>query len=134
VVNQAIEHLTATAAKSAAVRYFALYGAGQYASVYPMILPSLRAQFTRAVWVGVHTRCAKPGSADLTYKVDRPVVAGPVAFMSVRSIGAAASPASEQVTFTYSKGSWYYTPSDLSVYAHHDLAQAVAAAKAGGFC
>jgi len=48
--------------------------------------------------------------------------------------GAAASFGSEQITFTYTGGKWYYQPSDLSVYAHHNLAQALAAAKAAGVC
>lgn len=122
---------TAAGALSAADTYFALYGAGQYAAVYPLIAPGDRAAIPESVWAGLHQACPVSG---LTYKVQTPVLSGTTAVMAVGYLGAAGSLGSEQVTFTYSGGRWYYMPSDVSTYRGHDLAQAVAAAKAAGLC
>jgi hypothetical protein len=121
------------AARSAAESYFALYGAGQYAAVYPMISPTDKAFIATGLWTGLHAACPSK-AAGLSYTVSRPVLAGDVAVFSVGLAGAASALGSEQVTFTYSGSKWYYSPSDLHVYKHHDLAQAIAAAKAGGLC
>jgi hypothetical protein len=128
----AVPH-TAAAAKSAAEAYFDLYAAGQYPAVYPMIDPADRAQISEPVWVGLHYACRNRASAGRTYQVTHPVLAGSTAVVSVGFAGATAL-GSEQVTFAYTGGHWYYKPSDLSVYAHHDLAEAVAALKAEGQC
>jgi hypothetical protein len=124
---------TASTAKSAAEAYFDLYGAGQYAAVYPMIAPADRQYIREKVWTGVHQECKSP-SAGLTYSVKHPVLAGSVAVVSVSLSGAAAALGSEQVSFTYADGKWYYLPSDLSIYRHHDVAQALKAARAAGLC
>jgi hypothetical protein len=125
---------TAAAAKSAASAYFALYGAGQYAAVYPMIDPADRAQIQQSVWVAVHQTCRNQSSAGLTYAVSHPVAAGSDVVFSVGFAGAAAALGSEQVTFEYVGGQWYYVPSDEHVYAGHTAAQGIAAAKADGLC
>jgi hypothetical protein len=122
---------TAAGALSAADTYFALYGAGQYAAVYPLIAPADRAVIAESVWTGLHQSCPVPG---LTYQVKTPLVSGAMAVMAVGYSGAASAIGSEQVTFAYSGGRWYYLPSDMSVYRGHDLAQAVTAAKAAGLC
>lgn len=127
------EPVTAAAAKSAAETYFGLYAAGQYAAVYPMISPAARRIIRESVWTGLHERC-RPTTATLTYKVAHPILAGTIAVVTVGYAGGAASLGSEQITFTYVDGKWYYQPSDLSVYARHNVAQAVAAAKAAGVC
>jgi hypothetical protein len=127
------EPVTAAAARSAAESYFALYGAGQYAAVYPMISPADQAFITPGIWTGLHAACPSK-AAGLSYTVSRPVLAGDVAVFSVGLAGAASALGSEQVTFTYSGSKWYYSPSDLHVYKHHDLAQAITAAKADGLC
>lgn len=126
------EPVTASAADSAARAYFALYGAGEYAAVYPMIAPADRIKIRESVWIGLHNACKK--TTGLTYAVKHPVLTGDIAVVSVGFAGAASSLGTEQITFVYTGGKWYYQPSDLRVYAHHDLAQAVAAAKAEGLC
>lgn len=130
----AAEPVTKAAARSAAKAYFALYGAGQYAAVYPMIVPSSRRYISKSVWVRLHVACKNPASAGLTYRVTHPVLAGRVAVVSVGFAGAASALGSEQQTFTYVSGKWYYKPDDLYVYKGHDLAQAIGAAKQNGFC
>ncbi len=127
----ASEPATAAGAMAAAQYYFSLYGAGQYAAVYPLIAPADRAVIAESSWTGVHQACPASG---LTYQVKTPVLSGTTAVMAVGYSGAASAIGSEQVTFTYSGGRWYYVPSDTSVYRGHDLAQAVAAAKAAGLC
>jgi hypothetical protein len=122
---------TAAAALAAADGYFALYGAGQYAAVYPLIAPADRAVIPASVWTGLHKACPVSG---LTYQVKTPVLSGATAVMAVGYSGAAGSLGSEQVTFTYAGGQWYYVPSDLTIYRGHTLAQAVAAAKADNLC
>ena len=128
-----VEPQTTAAAKAAAETYFGLYAAGQYAAVYPLIAPAARRDIRERVWVGIHNRC-RPTTATLAYKVTRPILAGTTAVVTVGYAGAAAAIGSEQITFTYINGKWYYLPSDLSIYRHHNLAQAVAAAKADNVC
>lgn len=125
---------TASAARSAAMNYFDLYSAGQYAAVYPMIDPADRAHIRRVVWTGVHRACRNQSTANLTYAVTHPVLAGSTAVLTVGFAGVASSLGSEQVTFLYADGKWYYRPSDMGVYRHHVLTQAIAEAKAEGFC
>jgi hypothetical protein len=122
------------AAKAAAVTYFDLYAAGQYAAVYPMIAPTDRKLIRQTVWVAVHRACRPSTAAGLTYKVTHPILAGSIAVLTVGFSGAAAALGSEQITFSYASGSWYYQPSDMSVYRDHDVAQAIAAAKADDLC
>ncbi len=125
---------TAAAALSAAKAYFALYAAGQYAAVYPMIAPTDRGQISESVWVALHRKCVSHATAGLSYSVTSPVLAGTTVVVTVSLAGIASSIGSEQISFTYSGGQWYYQPSDLSIYKGHDLAEAVAALKADGGC
>ncbi len=99
-----------------------------------MIEPHDRRLIRKSVWTGLHEACEDQASAGLTYKVAHPVLAGSIAVVSVGFAGAASSLGSEQVTFAYKGGRWYYKPADLSVYKSHDLAEAIAAAKADGLC
>jgi hypothetical protein len=123
---------TAAGAVVAAQDYFDLYGAGQYSAVYPMIAPADRAEIPEAVWTGLHHQCGP--SSGLTYRVSHPVLSGTTAVLSVGFSGAAAATGSEQATFTYTAGRWFYVPANMQVYRGHDLAQAVAVAKTDGVC
>ena len=128
------EAQTVAAAKSAAKTYFGLYGAGQYAAVYPMIAPKYRRHIKQAVWVGVHAACPS-AAAGLSYKISDPIPAGSsTVIFTVSLAGVASSLGSEQVTMSYTGGRWYFDPTDVSIYHGHTLAQAVAAAKTDGFC
>lgn len=127
----AAEPATAAGAVAAARQYFALYRAGEYAALYPMIAPADRAVLAETVWTGLQRTCAQ--AKGLRYSVSHPVLSGATASMSVAFAGASAN-GTEQVTFTYSGGRWYYAPPDMQVYRGHDVAQAVVAAKAAGQC
>jgi hypothetical protein len=127
------EPQTASAAQAAANTYFEFYAAGQYAATYPMLAPTARQVISQSVWVTAHDQCRGSGSG-LAYKVGTPAVAGDLAVMNVSLAGAMSSLASEAVTFTYSGGSWYYSPSDLSDYSGKTASQAVAALTAAGDC
>ena len=118
---------------AAATTYFALYGAGQYGAVYPLITSADRAVIAEGVWTGLHQECKSP-AAGLSYKVTHPVLSGQTAVMTVGFAGAASAIGSEQVTFAYEGGGWYYEVPNLQVYRGHTLAQAVAAQKAAGSC
>ena len=129
----AAEPQTAAGALAAADNYFALYGAGQYGPVYTLIAPADQAVIQESVWTGLHAKC-HGGAVPLSYQVKDPVLSGSTAVVTVSLAGAASATASEQATFTFAGGRWYYVPPDMQVYRGHDLAQAVAAAKADGFC
>jgi hypothetical protein len=130
--SPAAQPQTAAAALTAAKNYFALYGAQQFAAVYPMIDPADRAQINESVWVAVHQQCGP--TSNLSYAVTNPVLAGTTAVVTVSLAGAASSIASEQISFVYVGGQWYYQPSDTSDYAGNTTAQAVAALTAAGNC
>jgi hypothetical protein len=126
--------MTGPAAASTAAAYFGFYGAGQYAAVYPMIAPAARRSISETVWIRLHEECRSSATAGLSYRVTDPILAGRTAVVTVGYAGAAASLGSEQVTFVYTSGKWYYEPADLSIYKDHDLRQALAAAKGAGLC
>jgi hypothetical protein len=123
---------TAAGAKSAAVTYFDLYAARQYAAGYRLLTHAARTAVPKRTWVKVHDDCIS--SAGLAYKVSRPQLAGTTAVVNVSLAGAASKIGSEEQSFTYQGGRWLFAPSDLPTYRHHTVAQAVAALKAQGLC
>lgn len=125
---------TAGAAKVVATNYFDLYSAGQFAVIYPMIDPADRSHIWESVWVRVHQKCVSSSTSNLTYSVSHPILAGNTVVMTVGLAGVGAALGSEQSSFVYSGGHWYYQPPDMAVYRHHGLTAAIAAAKAAGFC
>jgi hypothetical protein len=129
--SPAAQPITADAAKAAATTYFDLYAAHQFSSAYAMISPSVRAQVPESTWVGSHQKC---DTQTLAYSVTRPTLAGDTAVVNVSLAGAAASLGSEEASFTYSAGQWWYSPPNLAVYHGHTTAQAVATLKASGHC
>ena len=126
---------TAAAARTAAENMFALYAAGQFAAVYPMLSAQTRATAAEHKWVTVHQRCASSG---LSYKVGRPVMAGQTAVMSVSLAGAAAAIGSEEVSFVYQDGGWFWAPSasDMSSAGNYrgSVSRIVARLKAADLC
>lgn len=125
--------VTAAAAKTAATTYFNLYAAGQYAATWQLLTPGAQAAVSRSVWVSVHQKCASAASG-LSYKVGRPTMAGKIAVVKVSLAGALSKLGSEEQTFAYADGRWEFSPSDLSAYRGHTVAQAVAALKAMNLC
>jgi hypothetical protein len=119
----------------AAQALFDLYAAEQYAAVYPMIDAQARAELPEHKWVAVHVKCP-PGAAGLTYKVGKPVMAGPqTAVMAVGLAGVASSLGSEQETFVYQDGGWFWAPSASDIAGYKGtVAEIVAVRKAAGEC
>jgi hypothetical protein len=96
---------------------FALYSAGQYAVVYPLIDAHARAAVPEHKWVAVHEKCP-PQAAGLAYKVGRPVMAGQTAVMAVSLAGVASSLGSEEESFVYQDGGWFWAPSESDIAAY----------------
>jgi hypothetical protein len=135
--SSAAAAMTAAAARSAAQDLFALYAAGQYADVYPLLDAQTRTEVPERKWVAVHEDC-KPPVPGLSYKVGKPVMAGQLAVMSVSLAGVASSLGSEEESFVYQDGGWFWSPaaSDISAAGSYKgtVAQIVAKLKAAGQC
>ena len=129
--------MTAAAARSAAQDLFALYAAGQYTAVYPLLDAQTRTEVPEHKWVAVHEDCRSPASG-LSYKVGKPVMAGQIAVMTVSLDGVASSLGSEEESFVYQDGGWFWSPtaSDMSAAGSYKgtVAQIVATLKAAGRC
>jgi hypothetical protein len=123
---------TAAGAKAAAQSYFALYAAGQYAAVYPMIDAQARAAIPEATWVTVHRDC-KSTASGMSYAVGAPTLAGATAVMSVSISGALSKLGSEEETFLYQGGKWVWDETVLTSWKGTP-AQILAAFKAAGKC
>jgi hypothetical protein len=125
---------TAAAARSAAQAFFGLYAAQQYTAVYPMLDAQARAELPEHKWVAVHEDCP-PEAVGLSYKVGAPVMAGQTAVMAVSLSGAASAIGSEEESFVYQDGGWFWAPSALDLAGYKGtVAQIVAARKAAGEC
>ena len=128
---------TAAAARSATRRLFALYAAGRFWAVYPMLDTQVRAAVSEDKWVAVHQEC-RPSSARVSYRVGRPVMAGHTAAMVVSLAGVASSPGGKKQRLVYQDGSWYWspTPSDISAATAYkgSVVRIVARLKAAGRC
>jgi hypothetical protein len=129
--------MTAAAARLAAQDLFALYAAGQYTAVYPLLDSQTRAEVPERKWVAVHEDCRSPAPG-LSYKVGKPVMAGQIAVVSVSLAGVASSLGSEEESFVYQDGGWFWSPtaSDISAADSYKgtVTQIVATLKAAGRC
>jgi hypothetical protein len=128
---------TGAAARSAAAALFALYAAGDYPAVYPRLSASVRAIVRQPKWVAVHQKCYG-SQQNLSYKIGKPVLAGDTAVISVSVAGVASSLGSEEETFVYQDGGWYWQEpaTDLATAGGYrgTVARVVARLKAGGHC
>jgi hypothetical protein len=129
----AAEPATAAGVQQAASTYFGFYAAGQYATAYTLLFPSARAAISETTWTGAHQACISR-SPQLAYAVTQPVVSGTTAVVRVAVQGALSKLGSEEASFAYSGGRWWYSPPNMSAYQGHTTAQAVAALKAAGQC
>jgi hypothetical protein len=125
--------LTAAAAKAAATAYFDFWAAGQYAATSPLLSPAARKVISRHVWIAAHLRCRGSGTG-VAYRIRRPELSGHLAVLNLSAAGVASKLGSVEVTFTYTNGHWYYSPSDLSIYRHKSVRQVVAALNAAEGC
>ena len=102
-----------------------------------MLDAQTRALVPERKWVRVHQACDSSTSG-LSYKVGKPVMAGQSAVMSVSLAGVASAIGSEEVTFAYQDGGWFWAPSssDISAAGSYKgtVRQIVARLKAAGEC
>lgn len=102
-----------------------------------MLDAQTRASVPESKWVVVHHRCQPPASG-LSYKIGKPVMAGQTAVMSVSLSGVASGLGSEEESFVYQHGGWFWSPtaSDISAANSYKgtVAQIVARLKAAGRC
>src|SRR5206468_4135852 len=96
---------TAAAARAAARQFLGLYSAGQYATSWTLLAPSVQRKVSQAAWVAVHQACP-PQSAGLAYNVSKATVTGNTAVITVSLSGAAAAIGSASESLTYTAGRW----------------------------
>ena len=70
----------------------------------------------------------------LAYDIKGVTLAGNTAVVRYGLAGALSKLGTAVQVFTYSRGRWWFKPSDLGVYRGHTVAQAVAAMKVKGDC
>jgi hypothetical protein len=73
-------------------------------------LTKSRRAIRESVWVGLHNQCRPSSTAGLSYRVTHLVLAGNLAVVTVGYAGAASALGSEQITFKYAGGKWYFQP------------------------
>jgi hypothetical protein len=124
---------TAAAARSAALRYFSVYSAGQYGASWALLNPAVQRVIPRDVWVAVHEGCFG-ASTGLAYDIKRVAVDQDTAVVTVSVASAQAKAVSGNEAFAYADGRWGYMPADMGLYKHGSVAKDIAAAKARGLC
>jgi hypothetical protein len=119
---------TAEGAQAAAQQVFRLYTAGKYSTVYPAVVPSVRAAVAEATWVTVHQRCTIP-LVPTPYTIGTPFLTDQTAVV-ILSSGAT----SQTQVFDYLGGTWLWAPSgqDLAAY-HGSVTKIVGQLKSDGF-
>ncbi len=127
------EPATAARVQKAADAYFGFYAAGQYATTYQLLSPSARATVRESTWAGAYQACINH-STQLAYDVSQPEVSGTTGVVRVAIQGALSKLGSEEASFTYSGGRWWYVPPNMSAFQGHTTAQAVVALKAAKLC
>jgi hypothetical protein len=127
---------TPAGAEAAAQATFELYSAGQYAAVYQLLSPPVRAEVSAATWTAVHQACP-PGASGLTYQVTDPqlVPGSSTAVVKVSLPGMGSSLLSETTTFDYVAGRWLWAPATTDENGYSGTAaQIVAYMKGKGLC
>jgi hypothetical protein len=120
-------------ARSAATRFDGLYLAGQFAASWDLLVPTVKRQVPRRVWVRVHEGCpsAMAGTARAIKAV---TVFGTVAIVTEKLAGAPPKHGTAEEVFHYANGHWGFSPNELSIYLRGSVPADIAAAKAAGLC
>lgn len=120
-------------ARAAAVRFDRQYVAGHYAASWDLLVPAVRRQIPRGLWVKVHHGCQS--TATTAARVIKAVTAfGNAAIVTETvTVGRPEHRRGEEV-FSYVKGRWGYSPNDMSIYHRGSAAADIAAARAVGLC
>ena len=120
-------------ARAAAVQFYGLYSASQYAAFWNLLAPATKSQVPQAVWVSVHEACPSAG-AGKPRTIKAVTVFGNAAIVTEVITGAPVQPGTAADVFNYADGHWSYSPEDLNIYHHGSVTADVAAAKAAGLC
>jgi hypothetical protein len=118
-------------ARAAAVQFYGLYSAGQFAEFWNLLSSATKRQVSESTWVSVHNACSSAGAAGAR-SIKAVTVFGTAAIVTEAITGAAHGTAED--VFNYADGRWSYSPADPSVYGHGSVAADIAAAKAAGLC
>ncbi len=119
-------------ARAAAVRFDRQYVAGHYAASWDLLVPAVRRQIPRGLWVKVHHGCQSTATAARVIKVVTAFGNAAIVTETV-TVGRPEHRRGEEV-FSYVKGRWGYSPNDLSIYHRGSAAADIAAARAAGLC
>lgn len=126
---------TASAARSAAVRYLSLYSAGQWQAAWPLLASQARRLAPESLWAAFHQECP-PQSAGMAYDVEGVTMAGRNAVITytipvLKKVYGSAADAME-----WTPEGWRVEFDSVAVaqYGHGSLKADVAAAKAAGDC
>ena len=120
-------------ARAAALRFDRQYLAGQYAASWDLLVPAVRRQIPRGLWVKVHHGCQSTATA-AARTINTVTVFGTAAIVTETvTVGRPKHRRGEEV-FSYVKGRWGYSPNDMSIYHRGSAAADIAAARASGLC
>lgn len=123
---------TASAAKSAAASFFALYSAGQWGAAWQYLARADKAEAPRSVYEAVHAGCPSK-AAGLAYAIKGATMAGKTAVITYTLSGAAGVLGSATMAETWNRSGWKVHP-DMSLYGHGSVKADLAAARAAGDC
>jgi hypothetical protein len=119
------EPRTRSGARAAAMHFYGLYQAGQFAAAWNLLEPTAQRHVPQKLWVQVHEACAPTGARAKAMAIKAVTIFGNAAIITQRTA---------RDIFSYAGGHWAYSPSDLSIYGHGSATADVAAAKAAGLC
>jgi hypothetical protein len=126
------EQQAATQAGVAAARFYSVYFAQQFSTVWDLLSPVAKHQVSQQVWVQVHNAC-HPAVSGKDRVVKSVTVFGDTAIVTAVVAGSPGLGATRDV-FDNVGGQWLAMPPDLNIYAGRSVAADVAAARAEGLC
>jgi hypothetical protein len=124
------EPRTRSGARAAAMYFYGLYQANQFAAAWSLLDPSAQRRVPQKLWVQVHAACEGTGAR----AIRAVTIFGDAAIITQSPAGAHSRRRTGRDIFDYAAGRWAYSPSDLSIYEHGSAAADIAAAKEAGLC
>lgn len=118
-------------ARAAAKRFYGLYAASHYSTLWSQLAPAIRHEVSRKAWIGVHEACSAT-VAGKSRVIKAVTVFGNAAIVAETVAGA--KPGTVEDVFNYTGGHWRYSPQAPGIYRHGSVAADIAAAKAAGLC
>jgi hypothetical protein len=120
-------------ARTATLRFDRQYLAGHYAAVWDLLVPAVRRQIPRGLWVKVHQGCQSTATT-AARTVKTVTVFGNAAIVTETVTAGRPEHRRGEEVFSYVKGRWGYSPNDMSIYHRGSAAADIAAARAAGLC